>query len=226
MPRIPNYDRFHTIDVLMDWYLPVLLKRLGLVDDIKNYTEQGENLIIELENYRFQHPKDFKLFSKKVEKFQLLAQSVNVTPEMFVKPPITRQKNLLRILALILFFPIPLYGLLNNLLALLVDKFFSKKGNESPNIQEPAKSLGVIWVYPVFYIIQAALVGYFSGKWWIAVLYLISLPIFAFLTTIYQSMIDKLVQEQAFRQLLKDPNNEFLVLYREIIYMMDNIIEV
>ncbi len=225
MSRLPNSEEAQTMDFLVIWYRPFLWERLKQKDTLENHQKQEQDIIFALEDYRTSHPKDFKMFSKKVEKFKSLTQSVNILPQVFSRPPMTMQKNLLWIILLIMLVPITLYGLLNNLPAGLFLKFFYNKKVKDQNLSKSVKLRNEILLFTVFYIIQTGLVGYIFGEWWIALLYLISLPISGFLALFVKLMADRLIDQYEYRQFLKDPNNEFMVQYREIVLMMDSVVK-
>ncbi len=225
MSKLPNSEEAQTMDFLVIWYRPFLWERLKQKDTLENHRKQEQDIVFALEDYRTSHPKDFKIFSKKVEKFKSLTQSVKIPPPVFSKPPISNQRNLFWIVVLTLFAPITLFGLLNGAPAYLVKKYILGVKKEDLNNPELPWYKRIVFVYPVFIIIQTILVGYFSGKWWIALLYLILLPVCIFLTTIYRGMVNFLVQQHEYRKFIKDPNSEFMVLYREIVIMMDSVIK-
>ncbi len=223
MAQIPDNDRFHTIDVLVEWYIPVLLKRLDLNDDIDNYTEQAENIILALEEYRFRHPKDFNIFSKKVVKFDALNQILKLDPETLANPTLDVFTSRVIFFKLILLLPFALYNSLNRLPTNLVHYFIMRDKEINSKTVTTTIFVSTILVLIMFYGIQTFLVGYFFGNWWMSLFYIISLFVSSYLNSFNQRYNEIGYQQSIYKQLLNNPNHEFAVLYREIIYMMDEI---
>ncbi len=80
-----------------------------------------------------------------------------------------------RYLGLVLTFPLFLYGLINNAIPYFLPSYLVRNIKDRQFHSSVKAGLGILILFPVFYLIQTLLVGIFTGPWWIWVAYLISL---------------------------------------------------
>lgn len=222
--HIPNSDHHQTIDFLRTFYLPVQMQRHKLTHVLASQHEQEQKIADALENHRQVSPNEFHLLSEKVDLFHTLNQKVNISPEIFSKPPLTLLSFCALGLMLLLLMPIALFGMFNHLLAILLVKYIVRNKVKDQNFLASIKFLGSMVVFTLFYIIQSILVGLLSGNWWIALLYLILLPVSGGVYLFWQNQVKNLLQQWTYRQFLSDPKNELMVLYREIMDRMDKMV--
>lgn len=74
-------------------------------------------------------------------------------------------------------WPIAIYGWINHLIPNFFMRLIINKFVKDPHFHGSIKLAGGIFMYPVFYLIQAAFLWYFTGNWLWGIIYLFSLPI-------------------------------------------------
>ena len=218
--HIPNSDHHQTIDYLRTFYRAYHLQRHKLPNDLLSQHEIEQKIAEALEKHRQDSSIDFNLLSEKAGLFQKLHHKTPISPEILSKPPLPLLGFCTLGFMLILLMPIALYGVFNHLPAVLLVKYIVRNKVKDQNFLASIKFLGAMTVFTLFYLIQTITVGLLSGNWFIALVYLILLPISGVAILRFQYWVKFLLEQYKYRQLLSDPKNEMLMLYRE---MMDRV---
>ena len=101
--------------------------------------------------------------------------------EMEIRDWVVREKGynvartLWRYLSLIITFPVFLYGLINNAIPYFLPVYLVRNIKDRQFHSSVKAGLGILFLFPIFYLLQTLLVGIFTGPWWIWAAYLVSL---------------------------------------------------
>ncbi|MDL2228338.1 1-acyl-sn-glycerol-3-phosphate acyltransferase [Odoribacter sp. OttesenSCG-928-L07] len=93
-----------------------------------------------------------------------------------IKKPKTCCGILLRILSLIISLPIALYGFINTIFPILIYILLRKKIKDVQFIASIRTVLGIV-ALPIFYVLQAVILGIVTHNWLWALYYFISMPL-------------------------------------------------
>jgi len=121
-------------------------------------------------------------------------------------------------LMLLLFLPLHVWGVLHNYLPYKISKTLALK-----NMPVHFHTTGIFafsyFLFPIFYLIQTLIIGYFMGSWWWALLYILTLPFLGIFAANYWSFLKKWRAKCLFYRLKKQQNQALndAILQKELI---------
>lgn len=134
---------------------------------------------------------DFKRFEAANNRFFKQRLKSNFDPVYLGRYFDTRLQKFKNYAGLLLFWPIYIYGLLNNLAALFLPYIICKFTVRDDHWQSSVKLAIGLLSFPVSYLIQAIIFYQFFPNGWYVLLYLISIIITGILAKIYQEWIHR-----------------------------------
>ncbi|HDS07843.1 MAG TPA: hypothetical protein ENO05_09475 [Bacteroides sp.] len=129
-------------------------------------------------------------------------------------------RTLWRYLSLIATFPVFLYGLINNAVPYFLPVRLTRNIKDLQFHSSVKVGLGILILFPLFYLLQTLVVGIVTGPWWIWAVYLVSLLPAGKAALFWYFRWKKTVNGGRFRKLLRrrDPAAwELVELRKEII---------
>ena len=188
-----------------------------------------KKIIAGLDEWKENDPKEFKAFETKNNKFfrqQIRSEFDPVCLGNFFD---SRLQRFFNYLLLVIFWPIYMYGLLNNLLAISLPYFIGKAAVKDDHFLSSVKLAIGLLSFPVTYIIQAIIFYQFFPNGWYVLLYLLSIVVTGILAKIYQNWIHKFWEMFKIRLLMMNRKRAFVqikVSYNELIKTLNDNIKV
>ncbi len=159
---------------------------------------------------------NIKILSEKTKEYTRLIGRLNLRNWIIEKGKFSWVNIFLHFLYILLFLPAFLYGFLNNILPYIIPVKLSNKLFKDPAYWGSARSIGAAYLFPIFYILQFFLVKSIFNDYRIALIYLVSLPIFGYYTLFYSFSFKKLSGKLRYKSIVNKA---------ELISLRDNIIE-
>ena len=221
--NLENHDAIEDLREICD--VPIM-KAMGTQRFMQKEKFKADKKIIELaENYSQDNPEGFENLKKLTKAYTEGLEKYKLSDWGFEK-----QANIgtlaVRALGLLAGFPIWLYGTLNNIIPAILPIPVKRKLKDRQFESSFVYGLGAI-SFPIFYLLQSALVFWLTGSWLIAATYLLSLPItglFAFTYSRFYSKFLRILnfiklknspQLKALHELRRQINGTILELYRQ-----------
>jgi hypothetical protein len=184
-----------------------------------------KKIIAGLDEWNESDPKEFKAFETKNNKFfrqQIRSEFDPVCLGNFFD---SRLQRFFNYLLLIIFWPIYMYGLLNNLLAILLPYLIGKAAVKDDHFLSSVKLAIGLLSFPVSYIIQALIFYQFFPNGWYVLLYIVSIIITGVLAKIYQNWIHKFWEMFKIRLLMMNRKRAFVQIKRSYMDLINTLNE-
>lgn len=166
------YQTIH--EMMMMFEHKLVSEDVSLLEKFKKQKE----FIVKAEKFFLDNPDD--LIEKKTITFKKAVTENGLRYWLFSKE---KHNILVSLIGLVLFFPIHVYGVINNYLPYRIPAWFAETKMKDPQFQSSMKmALGVVLFF-LFWMIQTLIVGLVTDgyAWW----YLLSLPISAWISYHY-----------------------------------------
>jgi hypothetical protein len=119
----------------------------------------------------------------------------------------------------VLLFPLFLFALIPNIIIFLSPKLINRKVNDKMFHGTFNFGLGVLVTIPILYPLSFALCWIITGSFWIALIYLVTLPFLGLFAWYYRKSFIKWKSEIKFRRLRKKATLRDLIKIREDIFL-------
>jgi len=222
--HIPSKEYYELNEFMRDFYNSVMLKKLSMKKSFINSFKASQKIIACLDNLEKNEPEEIKKLENTSNEYNLILKKIN-TRNWVVEKDENPEILLLKSIGLFLISPVFLYGFINNFLPYYAPNPIRKKIKDPQFVSSVNFVLGIV-IFPLFYLLQFALVWIFSDLWWIKIIYLLTLP-FAGLAAfnIHRSFV-KLRSKWRYLFFKKSSGyNNFVDLKNRITQMMDITIE-
>ncbi len=224
--NINNADSYKFYENVLKIYTPHYMRKLkmsykNLVDRFHAYNR----IISGMDSLSNAGRNEFKRFEAANNRFFKQRLKSNFDPVYLGRYFDTRLQRFKNYLGLILFWPIYIYGLLNNLLALFLPYIISKFTVRDDHWQSSVKLAIGLLSFPVAYLIQAIIFYQFFPNGWYVFLYLISVVITGILAKIYQEWIHRFWESFKIWILRSSKKREYVRIrnsYNQLIQKLDN----
>ena len=216
--NIQHTESYKFYESVLKIYTPHFMRRIKL--KYRNLLERFvayKKIIAGLDEWKENDPKEFKAFETKNNKFfrqQIRSEFDPVCLGNFFD---SRLQRFFNYLLLIIFWPIYMYGLLNNLLAISLPYFIGKAAVKDDHFLSSVKLAIGLLSFPVTYIIQAIIFYQFFPDGWYLLLYIISIIVTGILAKIYQNWIHKFWEMFKIRLLMMNRKRAFVQIKRSYI---------
>jgi len=209
--NIQYTDSYKFYENILKIYTPHFMRRLkmkyrNLVDRFIAY----KKIISGLDQWKEQSSKDFKNFETKNNKFfrqQIRSEFDPVCLGNFFD---SRLQRFFNYLLLVVFWPIYMYGLLNNLLALALPYFIGTATVKDDHFLSSVKLAIGLLSFPLSYVLQGIVFYHFFPNVWYLLLYYLSIIVTGILAKIYQNWIHKFWEMFKIRLLMMKRKREFV----------------
>ncbi len=187
--NIENKEYYDLFEFMRTVYNKEMRKKLNLSKSVYDKFKADKQIIASMD-------KVFETKPEIIEKLSDLANSYKAKLDSLKIKHWVVDKNqkitglLLKSVLLVIAFPLFLYGYLNNLIPYYLPKLITNKIKDKQFITSVNFVLGLI-SYPIFYLIQFAIVWLLCDYWWIKYVYLISLLPLGILAFYYHRLFVK-----------------------------------
>ena len=228
--NIQHTESYKFYESVLKLYTPHFMRRIKL--KYRNLLERFvayKKIIAGLDEWNESDPKEFKAFETKNNKFfrqQIRSEFDPVCLGNFFD---SRLQRFFNYLLLIIFWPIYMYGLLNNLLAIVLPYLIGKAAVKDDHFLSSVKLAIGLLSFPVSYIIQALIFYQFFPNGWYVLLYIVSIIITGVLAKIYQNWIHKFWEMFKIRLLMMNRKRAFVQIkrsYKDLINTLNENIKV
>ena len=181
MIHIEDRRHHNLITRLRELYYPRMLRRFGT--SIRRRPEKLEadrQLIRVCEEQFAAHPQKAGELERQVKYYLRGLDVLKLRPWLFNRKRYLWLSLLPEFIMVLLFFPLFLYGLVNNALPFFLPVLPTRKVRD-PQFWSSIKNGLALVAFPLFYLIQTLLVAVFTHEAWMPWVYLVSLPLSGFL---------------------------------------------
>jgi 1-acyl-sn-glycerol-3-phosphate acyltransferase len=228
MIHIENDELYMMYDILRKVYNPKMRKKVGIVGKSHYDRFRAEKQMIRILDEKFtKDPERLRKLSEKVIKYQANLKKLNLRNWIFERSGFTTPKLIYKRIGLYLSSPLFLYGLINNWLPFWTPTI-PVKNIKDRQFHSSVKFVLAMILFPVFYGIQTLLVAIFTGPTWIAIAYLLSLPLFGYFSFFWHIWHKRWRAGLKYRKMKKSRDPKILELenlYHEIMNEMDGIVD-
>ena len=205
-----NFDKYyHLVDNLRHLYKFRLKKHFGY-QNLKqpNKFFQDQKFVGLFEKTFKDKEDDLQGLDQKRREYQDLLKKYKLRNWLFEM----KKYSIVRLLGMIpvylLSFPVFLYGFINNFFPFFIPVWITKKVKD-PQFISSIRSTICLVLFPFLYILQSLLVGLFTGNFWIAMGYLVSLPFSGIFAFHYSNWIKKHVGKWRYNMLRFKGHKDF-----------------
>lgn len=220
---IPEY--LNEIEDLTQMMSRPYLKRKGLRPNfLPNQKDAAMTIIANLKQFQTEDPEAFTQLMDNTHEYHRLLHENGLTHWVINRKPSIARLTL-RILGLVLLFPLFLFGLINNYIPRRLTKMFTDKAKDPMLTSSFQYVTGTVFTFPVFYLILFAVVWIISHKFWIALLYILLTFATAFLVHYYRIWCHRLMTFFRAMHLRKtEVYQKLCQLNRQIVSTMERIL--
>jgi len=213
--NIQHTDSYKFYESVLKIYTPHFMRKIKL--NYRNLLKRFnayKKIIAGLDTWKDLHPKDFKKFETRNNKFfrqQIRSAFDPVCLGNFFDSKLQRFANYLM---LVLFWPIYMYGLINNLLAIVIPYLIGKITVRDDHFLSSVQLAIGLLSFPVSYLIQSIIFYQFFPNGLYVVLYIFSIIVTGILAKIYQNWIHRFWEMFKIRLLMMQRKREFVRIKR------------
>jgi len=224
--HIENETYYDTFDKIRKLYCKKMLEQLGLENTLANAFVAEQKIIASLDQYLKEPDNQMIEFSKWVETYKLLMNQLKLRDWVLEKEKYSHLLMELVGLAGVITFPFFLYGAINNYFPFYFPKWFVNRNVNDKQFHSSVKFVLGLFLFPLFHLIQTAIVTIISSSVLIGLGYLISLPLTGWFAFKYFIQSKKIRAKLRYNRLLRNNNKHLLTaidLRRKIFGFMDDI---
>ena len=190
--NINNAESYKFYENVLKIYTPHFMRKLKM--SYKNLIERFfayQKIVTGMDHLNKAGRKEFKRFEAANNRFFKQRLKSHFDPVYLGRYFDTRLQKLKNYVGLILFWPVYVYGLLNNMLALLLPYIISKVAVKDDHWESSVKLAIGLLSFPLTYFLQALVFYQFFPNGWYVLIYLISVIITGILAKVYQEWIHR-----------------------------------
>jgi len=228
--NIQHTESYKFYESVLKIYTPHFMRQIRLkYRNLLNRFRAYKKIIAGLDDWKEKDPQEFKALETKNNKFfrqQIRSEFDPVCLGNFFD---SRLQRFFNYLLLVIFWPIYMYGLLNNLMAISLPYFIGKAAVKDDHFLSSVKLAIGLLSFPITYIIQAIVFYQFFPNGWYVTWYILSIIITGVLAKIYQNWIHKFWEMLKIRLLMMNRKRAFVqirVSYNDLVKTLDDNIEV
>jgi 1-acyl-sn-glycerol-3-phosphate acyltransferase len=228
--NIKNTDSYKFYESVLKIYTPHYMRRVKLNyrNLIKRFSAY-KNIIFGLDKLKDSDDAEFKKFEAKNNKFFRQRIKSEFDPVCLGNFFDSRLQKFMNYVLLVLFWPIYMYGLLNNLIAIILPYLIGKATVRDDHFLSSVKLAIGLLSFPLSYFLQALVFYQFFPNAWYVTFYILSIIVTGILAKIYQSWIHRFWEMFKIRLLMMKRKRAFVqikISYQDLISTLDeNLIE-
>ncbi len=162
-------------------------------DDLYDKFNAQKSIISALEKNEKEDPEDFSKLAEKTTRLLMHLKILKLDTSILKRKSVSFLSLIWRLLLLVLYSPLFLYGYINNILPYYLPIYASHK-IQDPQFRSSFKFVLSLFLFPLFYVIEILIVGWASNWEWITVIYFVSLPVSAAIAWNYAKFYKKTVK--------------------------------
>jgi 1-acyl-sn-glycerol-3-phosphate acyltransferase len=224
--NINNAESYKFYENVLKIYTPHYMQKLKM--SYRNLVERFfayKKVVAGMDHLSKAGRREFKRFEAANNRFFKQRLKSNFDPVYLGRYFDTRLQMVKNYIGLLLFWPIYVYGLLNNLLALLLPYIISKFTVRDDHWDSSVKlAIGLV-SFPISYFIQAMIFYRFFPNGWFVLLYIVSVVITGILAKIYQEWIHRFWERFKIWILKSSNKREYVRIrnsYNQLIQKLDD----
>jgi hypothetical protein len=177
MIDIQTEEYYETYMGLREFYRPEMYKRLEIkTDKLSDRFKADKVLISMLDKISESNPEKIKLFDSKFQRYSKIRDTFNLRDWVFRKAKFSVIWSCLSLLGLIVLLPLFLLGLFNNWPHFYIPSKITKRIKDTQFKSTALWGTGIA-IQAIYYFILSILALVFLPHWWIALIYIITLPL-------------------------------------------------
>jgi hypothetical protein len=170
-------EKFHgCIKVAIESFAPWYLRKIKAPLNHPGLMDIQQKLAIKIEELRIDSPDDYLVRIAMFMEYERELKLLGAQSSTFPAAQSGRLMAALHLLMLVALFPIFIYALANNIVPLIISLATSKKFADVQFHSSIRFVMGIL-LFPIFHMLQAIAVGIIVGNWYIAIAYLVTLPV-------------------------------------------------
>lgn len=197
--HISDLEHHDEYDLMRDIYDKQMLSDLNLKNTPENKLVADRETVSKIDCLKESDSGKFDKLMSSIKEYSGKLKKLKIK-DWVVEKRTSIGKLILKSLILLIGFPIFLYGLINNIIVYNLPGFLTKKFKDK-QFQSSVRYVFVIFIFPFIYLIQFALVWIFIKIWYVALIYLLTVPWFGLLAFHYHRFFIKLSAQ--FRFIMK-----------------------
>jgi 1-acyl-sn-glycerol-3-phosphate acyltransferase len=224
---IRSIELYDTYESIRSLYVKNLIRKfkLGKLSQINRF--KADKITIKaLETFEADHPEKMQEVKQKVEEYDKLKKKHRVSDQSVEKPFLSLFRLIINSFIILICLPAFAYGLINNLFAYFIPKILVLKIKDK-QFHSSIKFCWGVFVIPIIYAIQIAIVAIISPKIWIVLAYAISLPVFGIIARVISEWISILFEDWRLlnvRNFFNDDHKKIKSLHHDLILELDLIV--
>jgi len=221
---IQNSDYYEMYDGVRFIYNSKMRNQLTLTRNTqKNIMKAAQKIIAKLDT-KFETSKEqFDVLQSQVASYNKLLSKLKLVDSIFEKENYSWLNIGFNYLLLVLFFPVFVYGYVNNFAVLRVPNIFNKKIKDRQFHSSVRFGLS-LFCFPVFYFLQTIIVACCVNSWWIKYVYFVSLPISVIYYDVYKKWNKSVNQKRLYNLKMSDNDLKTAIQLRKLIIQnVDNL---
>ena len=225
--NITNLEFYDMYESLRTIYFKKVAKRLKFKElNQSNKFIADKMTVKQLNRFGQKHPEELNNLRDKVEQLYHLAKKFSLSYQSIAKPKLNLFRLVWNSFLLILFFPLFVYGLINNFIPYIIPKILVRRFKDL-QFHSSVKFISGLVLFPLFYLLQTLIVNSYAENGYWALLYLISLPITGLIAQFYHEWFSLTRKDILLYKLKKTNHKNFRNikdLYNEIMSYLDKVL--
>ena len=168
------YEEYDTIRTIYDRELVV--KEGKKLSYFPNLLDADKKIVASLDNLRNEDEKKFHTLMNQAKEYGRLLEKLNLRDWIF-RQKLTFGGFLFRCLLAILVIPFVVYGFIVNFIPYNLSTLITRRIKDQMLHSSFHFVIGTLFAFPLWYLILFITVWITTGIWWIALIYLVSLPL-------------------------------------------------
>ncbi len=192
---IKSIELYDTYESIRSLYVKNLIRKfkLGKLSQINRF--KADKITIKaLETFEKDNPEEMQEIKLKVTEYESLKKKFRVSDQSVEKPFLSIFRLIVNSFIMFICIPPFAYGLINNIFAYFIPKILVLKIKDK-QFHSSIKFGWGLFVIPIIYAIQIAIVAIISPKIWIIIAYAISLPIFGLIARVIWEWLSILFED-------------------------------
>ncbi len=182
---IANLEFYDMYESLRTIYFKQMAKRLKFRElSQKNKFIADKMTVRQLDRFGEKHPDQMVRLNRMVDVLRKNVKKYSLSYQSIAKPRLNLFRLAWNSLLLVVFFPVFLYGLVNNFLPYILPKILVLKVKDR-QFHSSIKFVWAILMLPVFYLVQTIIISSIVEQWYWWLAYFISLPLTGLIAQFY-----------------------------------------